>query len=34
MTLPVSVVGAGPQRWDMTATPAKPHKFGGAGTDR
>jgi hypothetical protein len=24
-------VGAGPQRWDMTATPAKPHQFGGAG---
>jgi hypothetical protein len=24
-------VGAGPQRWDMTATPSKPHKFGGAG---
>jgi hypothetical protein len=24
-------VGAGPQRWDMTATPAKPHKFGAAG---
>jgi hypothetical protein len=24
-------VGAGPQRWDMTGTPAKPHQFGGAG---
>jgi hypothetical protein len=24
-------VGAGPQRWDMTATPAKPHKFGTSG---
>jgi hypothetical protein len=24
-------VGAGPQRWDMTATPAKPHQFGSAG---
>ncbi len=26
-------VGAGPQRWDMTGTPAKPHEFGGAGAD-
>ncbi|MGA9720237.1 MAG: carboxypeptidase regulatory-like domain-containing protein [Acidobacteriaceae bacterium] len=23
--------GAGPQRWDMMATPGKPHQFGGAG---
>jgi hypothetical protein len=24
-------VGAGPQRWDMAATPAKPHQFGDTG---